>query len=118
MALFLFLIWILRLRLYFLWFFLAIVGLISGIISSLVVIFDNLAEYIDLAILDFMLLNLQLRQFKLFLKRLNVLVKLILEDMELIFKFLDETVEWKEHPIEVVDYPVDLNFHIGPQRLL
>ena len=118
MALFLFLIWILRLRLYFLWFLLGIVGLINGIISSLLVIFDDFPEYINIAILDFMLLNLQLLQFKLILKRLNVLIELILEDMELIFKFLDVTVEWKEHPIEVADYPVDLNFHIGAQRLV
>ena len=118
MALFLFLIWILRLRLYFLWFLLGIFGLISGIISSLLVIFDDFPEYINIAILDFMLLNLQLLQFKVISKRINVLIELILEDMELIFKFLDVTVEWKEHPIEVFDYPVDLNFHIGAQRLL
>ena len=72
---------------------LAIVGRIKSIICSLLVIFDDFSEYIDLAILDFILLNLQLLLFKLFLKGLNVLVELVFEGLELIFEFLEVTFE-------------------------
>ena len=72
---------------------LAIFGLIDCIICPLFVILDNLRKYFDLTILDLILLNLQLLQFELILKRLYVLVELILKRLKLRFKFLEVAVE-------------------------
>jgi hypothetical protein len=94
---------------------LAILGLIDSIFCSLFVVLDNLSKYFNLTIFDFVLLNLYLLQFKLILKRLNVLVELILKRLEFIFKFLEVAVERKEHVVEVLNHSVDLNFHIRTQ---
>ncbi len=84
----------------------------------MLVIFDYFSEYINLAILDFILLYLQFFQLKLLLKRFYVLVELIFKGLELIFKFLEVTFKREQHAVEVVYNSVNLNFHIGTQGWL
>ena len=96
----------------------AIFDLIRSIFWPLFVILDNLSKYFDLTILDLILLNLQLLQFKLILKRLYVLVELILEWLEFIFKFLEVTFEREQHAVEVVYNSVNLNLHISTKGWL
>ena len=54
----------------------------------------------------------------LILKRFYVFIELILERLEFIFKFLEVTIERGHHVVEVVHDSIDLNFHVGTQRLL
>jgi len=92
-ALFFLLFWIVKFRVDFFSVMFAIFDLIRSIFWPLFVILDNLSKYFDLTILDLILLNLQLLQFELILKRLDVLVELILKRLKLLFKFLELGVE-------------------------
>ena len=91
--------------------------LVNSFVFPLFVVFNELSQYFDLAIFDFILLNLQLLQFKLILKGQNVWVKLVLERLELVFKILKVLFKRGEHGVQVIHNFVNLSLHFGPQRV-